>query len=521
MDNSKFDEAIRGKLEGFEDQSSPSGNDWSRLKEASPFIGRSSAGIFKWWFLLLPLLLLLLSNFYMGWSLWETKHEIAHLRHNLDSGKVEHHVHYDTIRVIQQIPTPTQNNSKPSNSKLFSSTSKAHSSGLHPRSTYSSGNALNRGFTGYSPSIPKPTDQPQLSSSDLLKAIVSEMKNDPDLVSALRQVIVSEAPQLEQPEPEKEAEEVSEEAEQKTFQRSLPPDHPFEIYATYLEREPQIRKDIWDQLMNDSAVHQSVADNFHQQPDTGNANQLVGILKDFPKNTLQALEAHPDDSTLTSVADYIKETLAEAGVEEENAEEGHLRLNSSWLIGGGFGIARGDLKYGGEADLFPVDVRAEWLINNRFGLQTGLRYSNLFTEAYGPDLVDFPGFPSDRDILLYESHITINLLELPLNFRWYVLPSSRFVPYLQGGLLHRVWSRESYNFKSEGTGLPSWKFDESTFGLETTGWEVGLGGRWNFNERLLGSTTVNYTNGLGDIGEKDNYLRSIALQLRLMYTLGN
>lgn len=487
------------------------------------------------------MLLLLVSNAYLAWTVWGLSDEI----HSTKEGIT---VQYKYPRSTPQSPIQQ---TQPTQTAAIRDTIYIQTT---PEIRYI---------------VQKAPEQPQLASASssqetertdaasLIQQLIPLLKNDPEAATVLEDALA-------QAEREKTNEAL---VKQNTSQKSS---RPFKREARLMEKHlPQVMEALEENpalaqklvavlgdqptAPKDSAVSNSAvpSTNDFQMNDTASfaytgldsaaKAQLEELLLDKPEEALTWLqeEAPSSDSSLVDTLEELDQDLqdtapgpgqvaentseAEPAEETEEQDDPGKSISVDWKVGAHLGYQNGTLDLGGNTTNNPLGVHAEMLLEERLGIFVGARYTTYQGETEDQGVLtipaDFPAMPENINNSFDEIKVKYSVLTVPLDVRYHLFPQFSFSPYILGGASFQTFYQERYDFKNENTIGDQWTYREDgiDFGLNSV--RGGLGVRHYFDPRLSGAFQSSYEYGLNGAGTVGNTFDGFQFLVLLSYQL--
>lgn len=169
-----------------------------------------------------------------------------------------------------------------------------------------------------------------------------------------------------------------------------------------------------------------------------------------------------------------------------------------------------------ETNLMRVSGEYEYRIAGRFGVLCGFQYSFLKYEHHVNDeiLEHFSGI----DPSYYDLYTTINGFNIPLRFKFYVLPDKTLTPFVSAGLISQVYHQSKYRFTDAPT-LAETQRLVSGFELKPQFALLSAGVSIFNKSKFGGDLEFQYNHGLSKSGFADTGINALGGSLRLFYRL--
>lgn len=206
---------------------------------------------------------------------------------------------------------------------------------------------------------------------------------------------------------------------------------------------------------------------------------LSEFLKHDPDKVLQAAETiQLNSAEIEKLNKYVSEKtdirntdkvvdtqvyLAKdiAAVREDQYKEN----NKSWWLYGGPGLGSTPINQLGNSLITSFKIASEFKPNERFGFSMGATYHYINGEKHNPDESAYYNFYDISDAVqadVKEIKINLHWMDVPLEAKFYILPNKKINPFVALSIRARATLSESYTFETNGDDYLNPEYEEGT-----------------------------------------------------------
>ncbi len=535
MDNSKFDDIFKQKLESYEDPIGPSAAELSRLTKDLPQVAASTVSwvskaiVASNALLLVTSLFFIYRTFILEEELTFTRSELVELQRSGQQVILLDSVIYDSIRYI------TNRNIR---TALYQERDSLRGLIASLRSSNQSRAAVSNPA--------RSEEELQALMAGAVEDFIASLQQDPELLAAILgqegeepvEIVIDEKPaSLSYSE---RLQQLSEEASEKNLVEKILINAAKDsassgmVRSILLGTDPDIAED--DQMTNSLTTKSSV-ELVAEMSDDEKASAFESLVAADPSLVSDAAsEAGADDEFITAIDEISprririeiprerpsRDSLNRVEQDPETVRDQQRRLrNRSWWLSMGLGAGLTPLNEAGTPRGTIISGLIERKLSERVGLASGIEYQSLEGETYDVENVDFGPF---RDIPagylddVKEVKVNLKWLDIPFEGRFYLLPGRKINPFVAASIRARLLVSQSYKLESNSSDdlLPA--FDAgNTFSIPGVG--VSAGSLIEFSPRVNGGVRLQQTIGGSNLGPYDNKLNSLSGQALLIFRL--
>lgn len=499
MDNSRFDDIIKGKLESYSSNAKPSAAEFAALQAALPSASGGLTNLSKA-LILISGVLILVSVYFVRETLIQ-RQSVEELQFQLDNIQlIDQQVitvidttYKDSVDILtgqitilrkqlqerpnrivyQTIPAPVIEQNALDSQAIAEHVVKYVIASLNQNAQIPS----NHTTTDHEPTTStKPISQ-QLTEEQNLQVLKS-LGQDPSSAPALRNLLIGNPP--ENPNP---VVLTQDEINQKL--EKLPVERQEEIIESYLSYDPKAVAT----AMNENRIDST----------------LVNQVLDLGEGEKAEKEAQP-------AANIVNE-------EEVREEQKKQRYQTLSLYAGG-GINRTELRIIDDAPSISLSAGIEKGLSKRLSLAAGVDYFKLSGEAYNvsnDDLMQFSNFdqlPTDHK----EVKVNFSWLDIPLQARYFLLPDGSMSPYVLVSVNLRMLNSAVFKLESASEGEFYLRSEENNT-LSVPNFGLGVGIQQKISPKMWARLQVINNVGNGKLGPYQDPLNGINGQFLLVYKL--
>ncbi|MFY0598862.1 MAG: hypothetical protein JXR03_04265 [Cyclobacteriaceae bacterium] len=195
--------------------------------------------------------------------------------------------------------------------------------------------------------------------------------------------------------------------------------------------------------------------------------------------------------------------------------------NKSWWFNGGLGLGSVEVSPTENNFVTSLKAAAEFKPNKRFGFALGANFHRVDGEVYDLTNVDYSNFEDitmNQQSDVKEVKLSLNWMDIPLEAKVYILPNGKINPYVTLSLRARAILKEAYTFETNQSGLLTSDFESgSKFSFPNYG--VGTGIRFRVGTKFDGAIQLQKSLGGKKMGPLDIKYNTLQGQALLFYRL--
>lgn len=294
---------------------------------------------------------------------------------------------------------------------------------------------------------------------------------------------------------------------------------------------PETSEDDRIELLNTSenteSLNEIIIEKFSHQEQI---ELLAAYLKYDPVAVSEAASIIKLDSTdISALSIYanekkiVQENIAKPKV--QNITETRIKQfkenKKSWWLSGGLGLGSIAISPTENSLVTSITTAVEFKPNQRFGFSFGADYHHANGEAY--DLInanysEFEYLTTGQVSDLKEIKVSLDWMDIPLVAKVYILPDGKINPFVTVSMQARIILNESYTLETNQSGALNSEFEsDEKFAFPTYG--VGTGLRFKVGTKLDGAIRLQKSLGGKKMGPLDIEYNTLKGQASLFYRL--
>jgi hypothetical protein len=212
----------------------------------------------------------------------------------------------------------------------------------------------------------------------------------------------------------------------------------------------------------------------------------------------------------------------------EVRDEQYKENRKSWWLYAGPGIGSTPINEMGNATTYSFSLGTEFKPNDRIGISTGISYNHSNHEKHFDitsssdqniiDYYDFEKYTEEEQPEIKELKVNLNWIDIPLEARIYILPNNKINPFVSISLKARASISETHVFDTNQSGYISPNFEsENKFTFPAYGFGSGI--RYRIGTQFEGAIQIQKSLGGKKMGVLESQYNTLQGQALIFYRL--